>query len=114
MTNDLKLRPQNTKRRQTTLILRTYKMPVRGRQIGIGEMRFVFQQIWRQSRVRNGDEGLDIQRVGEDDYDEDEVLIDAYYHVLDIVGTLINKAPHHDNDQIPHTLFLQFAKTGIV
>lgn len=85
---------------------------VRGRQICLGECTFIFKRIWKATL-----DGCNHQAEGEGDHLHNEnqrfpneIMISDLFHILDMAGTLLNKAEPDNDDTAPFDEFMRYAK----
>lgn len=70
---------------------------IRGRKITLGECEFIFNRVWDLT-------------VEKDSRNPEKIYINDLFHILDLAGTLMNKAEPGDNDPTPFQEFNKHAK----
>ena len=68
---------------------------VRGRIISFEECQFVFERVWKATLKASNDKNRD----------ETSVHINELFHVIDLVGTFLNKEEPTDEDEMPYCMW---------
>ena len=96
---------------------RPKKVVYKGRKITLEECKFVFDRVWKAT-LDCGDE-LAKEDVPEDhvhpkDRENNIIMVDDLFHVVDLTGQLLNKAEPAEDSTAPYDEFLKHAVTQMI
>ena len=94
---------------------------IRGRQICVGECKFIFDRIWKatikcqtegdgkdnEEHIHHGNDGHHAKAAHERFHEE--IHLDDLFHVLDLAGKLLNKKEIDENDTAPFDIFMKYS-----
>jgi hypothetical protein len=82
---------------------------IRGRQICLGECKFVFERVWKVTCANHKKDAAG-EECAHDERFEQEILISDLFHIIDLAGQFMNKKAPDDNDTRPYDEFMRYAK----